>query len=130
MTVLTAGYSLDRTPKDIRALASKAGFPEVTLLDVRRSQTHSRNPHWRGGGVGAVWSPSLGNLGKTARWIRPRGASLALRVNAELILAGEVLLLVCCERDWRRCHRRYVAQVLRELTGAKIIHLGDDEHDA
>jgi uncharacterized protein (DUF488 family) len=42
---------------------------------------------------------------------------------AGLVRAGRRICLLCYERDPAHCHRRRVAEIIRERTGAKIEHL-------
>jgi uncharacterized protein (DUF488 family) len=42
---------------------------------------------------------------------------------AGLVRAGRRVCLLCYERDPAHCHRRRVAEIIRERTGAKIEHL-------
>ena len=78
-----------------------------------------------------AWFKELGNPSRKLPWspIEPEKAEETLSVLAKTIrregdtqYAGP-LVLVCSETDYRRCHRREIAERLAEMTACEVIHL-------
>lgn len=152
MTVLTAGHGAADQDTLTRLLVDA----EVALVvDVRRSPGSRRHPHvaraalagWLGdAGIGYRWQEALG--GRRSRvagsphtaLTDPAFQGYADHLDTEVArgaldeLAREAattrLALLCAEADWRRCHRRYLADdlVLRgHLDVRHLTHTGELE---
>lgn len=135
------------------ALLHRAGVRR--LVDVRIAPGSRRNPQFgqdalraalEGAGVAYEWRKELGGFRKP----RPGSRHTALR-NAMLqgyadhmdtegfrealawlldTSASTPTAVMCAEADWRRCHRRMIADAL-VASGARVVHLldtGDEEH--
>jgi hypothetical protein len=136
LVVYSWGYGRDRTFEDLLAALpeDRWGPWRIPIIDVRRSRA-SRNPHWscRNGSYPPewkiyVWLNHLGNAqeAKRGEWLPAHGPNLMI----EHLLIAEgwlrktgAVVLVCAERDHRRCHRVQVAEALAARTGAKVAHL-------
>lgn len=126
--VYTVGYGGHRQrPAHLLETVVAAGG---VVVDVRLS-ARSRLPQWSGAQLRAVFGdryehvPELGNR----NYKRP-GCAVEL-VDAEAgiarvlsLLADQPVVLLCGCADWRRCHRRVVAELLAECSGAVVEHLG------
>jgi uncharacterized protein (DUF488 family) len=137
LTVYTWGHSRERTFEDLLA-ALRLTWPEpwrVPIVDVRRSRG-SRNPRWHCDGtvrtqlvyLWYVWLNGLGNAqsAPSGTWVPARGDAVMeqhLDYAASLLRRYGAVVLVCAERDHRKCHRVQVAEALAERTGAEVVHL-------
>ncbi|NJO93222.1 MAG: DUF488 domain-containing protein [Hydrococcus sp. RM1_1_31] len=71
------------------------------------------------------WSETvLGNLSGTSKWIspNPEEANQVLRQIAKQT-KFQTILLLCAEKDYQKCHRLEVANLLKELTNLPVKHL-------
>lgn len=150
MKIYTWGYSTNRALDDLLAALREDGWCGKTtpcLVDVRRSRK-SRNPLWdldgspiahprkdhdtigRLHGVRYIWADGLGNQGSTPRWVRhplwEKHIGMIVGAmpggNGPVQFAGP-WILVCAEKDHRKCHRTEVAEELAKLTDAEVVHL-------
>jgi uncharacterized protein (DUF488 family) len=143
MTLFTIGYEKARLADFLAAL----GEADVkTLIDVR-DRPISRRPGFskrqlaaaleetgiRYLGLRALGTPPEGReAGRSGRWERfwaivearlaTPEAELGLHEAAETA-QQEVSCLLCYEADWRRCHRRRVAEILGDRHAFAIHHL-------
>jgi uncharacterized protein (DUF488 family) len=71
-----------------------------------------------------ISEPALGNTSGNQNWVPPdlEGAKKALLEISNIVKLGTILLL-CCEKDFRRCHRVDVAKELQQLTKVPIKNL-------
>ena len=133
LTIYTAGHS-SRSLEEFLALLE--GHRIRTVADVRRRPWSSRF-HWFGRealedalrrrGLRYVWLEALGGLrggGLAAyrRHMETREFEAGLDALLGLASRGRTLVM-CAERDWRRCHRALLADRLTAL-GVEVIHLG------
>ncbi len=146
-TVWTIGHGALST-EAIAATLRAAGVR--TLLDIRRFPTSRRSPHlaqdrlaadlpslgiayeWAGEALGGRRSPRPGPTRHTAwadrafRGYADHTDSTLFREAVESLVerarAGERLAVMCAEVDWRRCHRRLVADALT-VRGVAVVHL-------
>jgi len=130
--VFTVGHS-NRSLEALIALLREAGVQ--TVVDVRRFPGSRRWPWFRQDalkagleveGIRYVW---LGEtLGGYTRPPYPEYmATPAFRQGLEALeqLAREgAVAILCAEKDWRRCHRRFIAQAL-VTRGWQVVHLLD-----
>ena len=141
--LFTIGYEKARLAD---VLATLAGAAVATLIDVR-DRPLSRRPGFskrqleaaieeagmRYLSLRALGTPPEGReAGKRRDWdrfwriveIRLAGpeAELALH-EAGMIATRSASALLCYEADWRRCHRRRVAEMLAERHGFAVHHL-------
>ena len=147
-TAYSVGHS-NREPDELLDLLREAGI--ATLADVRRVPASRRHPWFAraaldaalaGAGIRYRW---LGEgLGGRRAPMRPVEASpnAALREEAfrayadafdephfqrelgilEQLAADAPTAMLCAERDWRRCHRQLLSDVL-VARGREVIHL-------
>lgn len=151
-TVYSVGHS-NREAKALLALLSRAGI--AVVADVRRVPASRRHPWfaraaldadlavagiryaWLGDGLGGRRSPERpveASRNGALRDAAFRAYADAfdgdafrrdLRALEELATAAPTAFL-CAERDWRRCHRRLLADVLT-TRGWQVIHLVDED---
>ena len=139
----TIGYEKARLA-DVVATLAAAGV--ATLIDVR-DRPISRRPGFskrqlaasleeagiRYVGLRPLGTPPEGReAGRRRQWDRfwaivndklsTADAELALSQAAE-IAADSASCLLCYEADWRGCHRRRIAEIIHERSGAKVEHL-------
>lgn len=142
-TLYTIGYEKARLGDFIATLLA-AGVE--TLIDVR-DRPQSRRPGFskrqlaaaveeagmRYLGLPALGTPPEGRLaGRRGEWSRfwsivedrlaSAGAELALAAASEMARQSASCLL-CYEADWRRCHRKRVAEMLADRCGVSLCHL-------
>lgn len=139
--LFTAGTS-NRTEEDVGELFADNRI--TRLVDIR-SMRGSRTPLWdetRYGNVtklcqklGITYDPSLhvilGGLQNGRMTIKnfrqyaqtPTYAS-GIRLLKHVVLTenGGNAIIMCCERDYKQCHRRVIAETLR-AEGWEVIHL-------
>ncbi len=128
--ILTFGYGNRKDYKEFVDYLEKYNVSFV--VDVRfRPRAWSRK--WYGDQVEKlcvsknikyISKPALGNTSGNAKWEPPdkKEAQKSLQEVAKLAVNGNILLM-CAEKDWRRCHRTEVAEKLEELIQISIQHL-------
>ena len=134
--VYTVGHSNRSLEEFIRLLER---FRIVLVVDVRRWPTSRRFPWFerralesalRSRGIAYAW------LGDLLGGFRPGGyeaymASDEYRKGIEVLrklIDGEIrgyVAIMCRERLWFRCHRRFIADTLASL-GYRVIHIVDE----
>ena len=149
MTLWTVGHGT-RTTEDLADLLRSAGV--TTLIDVRRYPAGRRQPHLARVRLAADlprlgisyewWGEALG--GRRGRstpepvsnpWRSPGFAAYAAYMTTDAFRTGlaalearaktgEVLVIMCAETLWWRCHRRLIADALT-LHGIEVRHLLD-----
>ena len=137
MDLYTIGYEKARLA-DVVAALSAAGV--AALIDVR-DRPISRRPGFskrqlaaaleEAGidyvGLRALGTPPEGRMaGRTRQWDRFWGIvenRLASAEAAAEIAQRAPACLLCYEADWRRCHRRRVAEILADRCGFAVRHL-------
>jgi uncharacterized protein (DUF488 family) len=133
LTIYTWGYSTNRTFEDLLAALpeDRRESGRVAIIDVRRSR-RSRNPQWHCPHYSHwehySWLMYLGNAEGAARgtWqpaLGPKRMQEHLDYATSLLRRYGAVVLICAERDPRRCHRVQVAEALAARTGAEIVHL-------
>jgi uncharacterized protein (DUF488 family) len=142
MHPLTIGHGV-RPLDELVATLREAGV--ATLVDVRRFPGSRRNPQFNQGPL----REALGDAGITYRHAVELGGRRSgepgeddfacLRVGAfrsyaarmrtdawQAALAAELAqpapCFMCAETDWRRCHRRLIAELLT-ARGSEVVHL-------
>ncbi len=146
-TIWTIGHGTLST-EAIAAALRTAGVR--TVVDIRRFPTSRRSLHltrdrlaadlpalgiayeWAGEGLGGRRSPRPGPTRHTAwedrafRGYADHTDSPIFRDAVEALVrrarASERLAVMCAELDWRRCHRRLVADALT-VRGVSVVHL-------
>lgn len=70
-----------------------------------------------------AWSYELGNLTRSANNVKLKSPEQGFK-NLELLMRdlGNVLLL-CAEKNPERCHRSYIARMMKERAGVPVVHL-------
>lgn len=146
-TIWTIGHGALSTAAIVAALR-RVGVE--TVVDIRRFPTSRHSPHltrdrlitdlpslgiayeWAGEALGGRRSPRPGPTRHTAwqdrafRGYADHTDSPIFREAIDRLVAraraGERLAVMCAELDWRRCHRRLVADALT-VRGASVVHL-------
>ncbi len=131
MRIYTVGHS-SRNIEEFIPLLRKYGIE--LLVDVRSHPGSSRFPHFNKEnlekalsreGITYLHMPELGGLrrGSYADYVKTEEFKRAL---SKLIqLAGDSrTAIMCAERDWRNCHRRFISQELVK-EGLQVIHILD-----
>ena len=119
--VYTLGYS-GRQLDEIRAMVEEK---EAILFDIRFSP-RSRNPTWSEGNLRAAFGAryrhirALGNANYRGHSIRIQDFDAGLRAITE---SGRPVILMCACKEYEHCHRRLVAERLREH-GFDVSELG------
>lgn len=130
--IVTWGYQARNLP-DVCSVCSEHGVN--LIVDVRRSP-YSQQPVWNrellireldGNGVPKYISmPGLGNYNTMSGWV-PGPEEILVPALEQLDAAMEMCLavmLMCREREHLICHRKDVADLVRERTGCDVVHLG------
>ncbi len=131
MRVYTVGHSSREIGEFIYIL--KAYGIEL-LIDVRSYPRSSRFPQFnrenlekvlRKEGIGYLHTPRLGGFRKGGypSYTRTREFVRAVDRLVEAIKGREVAIM-CAEKDWRNCHRRFIAAELTRR-GIVVVHLID-----
>jgi len=122
--IYTLGYSQHNAASTLERLLRQ---PRILLLDVRYQPICRWNPAWNRADLAARygeqyrWEPRLGNVNywsQTRPIHFPTGYRQAVRETANLLCAGTSLVLLCCCRDERSCHRSLVAKLVQEALPA------------
>ncbi len=147
--VFTLGHS-DRTEEQFFSILEKSSIRLVA--DVRSNPASARFPHFERRALASA----LEKRGLVYRWFRDLGgrrpstlreeehtalAEAGLRRYAAVMNTGEfttcardllgiaastVAVILCAERDFRRCHRHLLSDKL-QLLGARVVHILDVE---
>ncbi len=133
--IFTVGHS-NRSPDALVALLRAAGVQAVA--DVRRFPRSRRWPWFDR----AALEAALPAQGLAYRWLgdalggyarppypayvhTPAFAQGLARLEA--LARAAPLAVLCAERDWRHCHRRFIADALCRR-GWAVVHLLDPDH--
>lgn len=144
----TVGHGL-LDAEQLTALLQDAGT--AVLVDVRSQPWSRRNPAARkdalerwvpAAGIDYRWERDLGGRrseapadrdpgidepGFRAYTAHMRSAAFTATLRAVLERSGpDPVALMCAEGDWRRCHRRFIADVLTIVHERSVVHLGHD----
>ena len=129
--IFTIGHSM-HTAEAFADLLTRHGI--ATLADVRRHPGSRRVP-WTNSGaiarslpVAYVHIPELGGRrgDDPFRAYAQHMESEEFALGLERLLAlPEPVAMMCAEGDWRRCHRRLVADLLA-ARGFEVLHIGPD----
>jgi uncharacterized protein (DUF488 family) len=148
--ILTIGHS---THDLDRFLGLLQGAGVETVADVRRYPGSRRNPQFGAVRLAAALEErgialeALGEQLGGRRQRRPRSANAGWRVEGFRAYAdymqeapfaagldrlaqtasGRRTTVMCAEADWRRCHRRLIADAMT-VRGWRVLHLGPDGH--
>lgn len=104
------------------------------LVDVRSYPKSSRFPHFNienlemtlsKEGIEYVHIPELGGLRKEGYASYMRTVEFREAISELIQLAkNRRTAIMCAERDWRNCHRRFIAEELARR-GVEVIHILD-----
>ena len=142
MRVFTIGHGT-RPVEELVETLTRAGVR--TLVDVRRFPASRRNPQFNQGALAASLSGSgilyrhavelggrrSGEAGEeryaciTTRAFRSYAARMGSDAWQEALadsLTEPVPCFMCAEKAWRRCHRRFIAELLT-ARGHTVVHL-------
>ncbi len=128
--VYTVGHS-NRSLEEFLSLLEEYGVEVV--VDVRRWPVSSKYPHFNSEslrkslenrGYGYVWlGRELGGYreGGYERYMETEDFKSGLKALEELALR-RVVAVLCAERLWFRCHRRFIADALVR-DGFRVVHI-------
>ncbi len=131
--VYTVGHS-NRQLKEFLAILERYSIDLV--VDVRRFPTSRKFPHFsrdslaaalQAMGVSYVW---LGDLlggfrsGGYEKYTETDDFARGMARLVELVESGRTVAVMCRERLWFKCHRRFIADKLVEM-GYVVIHIID-----
>ncbi len=128
--VFTVGHG-NRSWEDFWAVLQGAGVQQV--VDVRRYPRSRRWPHFNREalaaalarqGVGYHWlGEALGGYAQPPypAYMQTEAFARGL-AHLEALAARQPTAVLCAERDWRRCHRRFIADALC-ARGWQVVHL-------
>lgn len=131
----TVGHST-RSLEELIGLLKKYGIEVV--VDVRRFPTSKMYPHFRREvlqreltkeGIEYVWlGESLGGFreGGYERYMETEEFARGMEELLDVLESGKGVAILCRERLWFKCHRRFLSDVLTGL-GYRVIHLIDKE---
>jgi uncharacterized protein (DUF488 family) len=127
-------YTVGHSTRTIEVLTEIVGsFHVAVIVDVRRFPTSRRWPWWSREsmekalperGLVYVWlGDLLGGMRKGGYEAHMQSPDFLRGIQEVRRLAGaSVTSLLCAEKDFRRCHRRFIADALvRE--GVKVLHI-------
>ena len=125
-------YTIGHSSRELSQFISLLHEFEINLIvDVRSYPTSTRYPQFNGEtlkralelhSIEYTHMPSLGGLGRDYRQYM-RGEKFSSSISKLIDLSRDkVLALVCAERDWRRCHRRFISETL-VVKGIEVIHI-------
>ncbi|RLE90330.1 MAG: DUF488 domain-containing protein [Thermoprotei archaeon] len=133
ITVYTIGHSNRELSEFINLLKA---YDVQVLIDVRRFPTSKKFPHFirdklrdvlEGEDIEYYW------LGDLLGGFRPGGYRSYMKTNEfkrgiqrlmKIISRGKTTVIMCKEKLWFRCHRRFISDVLVEK-GIKVVHIVD-----
>ncbi len=132
MRIFSVGHSSRSMEEFIRVLKA---YDIELLVDVRSVPYSSRFSHFsrenlesalKGRGIEYIHLPELGGFKEggyrrfmeTERFKKGIGRLLKLAKRSRTAF-------MCAERDWRNCHRRFIASRLTEM-GLEVIHIVDE----
>ncbi|HDD33784.1 MAG: DUF488 domain-containing protein [Thermoprotei archaeon] len=137
-TVYTVGHSTRSLEELIKLLKA---YGVGILVDVRRFPTSSICPHFKAEnlekalkrrGIRYVWlGDKLGGFrkGGYAKYMETEDFRRGLEELVEVIEEGEArgvgVAIMCSEKLWFKCHRRFIADALAEK-GIKVLHIIDE----
>lgn len=64
----------------------------------------------------------LGNNSKSLPW-QPKDKHAAMVCIKKYSALDKNILLLCCEKDYNKCHRKEVAELMGNLSGREVVHL-------
>ena len=131
MRIYTVGHS-SRELSEFIALLKSHGIE--LLVDVRSFPKSSRFPHFnrvqlesvlKKEGIDYIHIPELGGLRKEGylNYIRTEEFKEALEELMSL-LTNRKTAIMCAERNWRECHRRFIAEELVKRK-VEVVHILD-----
>lgn len=135
-TIYTAGYASPQGQERVEVFMRgrlTVGVPasKIMLVDTRLRPVSPFRPQWCKRGLTQVYGdryvsvPDLGNLNYRDRRlpIMLRNAAAGLAQVLALIDRGCVVCLLCACAQVETCHRRVVADLLRERCSCRVVHL-------
>lgn len=132
-TIFTIGYGGLKTLDDLKAILDKNGITK--LIDIR-SVPHSRK--WKKDDI--TWSkedmqayfgaryihkPTMGGKGfEPQDYLRWQQVAREVLMEVMVLAETEIVALMCTEKNWKKCHRNYLAgRALQETGRFKVEHL-------
>ena len=137
-TVYTVGHSTRSLEELVKLLRA---YEVGILVDVRRFPTSSKYPHFNAEtlrvelekrGIHYVWlGDKLGGFrkGGYAKYMETEDFRKGLEELLGIIRKGEVrgvkVAIMCAERLWFKCHRKFIADALVKH-GIKVLHIVEE----
>ncbi|MCY0868790.1 MAG: DUF488 family protein [Desulfurococcus sp.] len=133
--VYTIGHS-NRSLEEFHRLLSK--YRVEVVVDVRRFPKSKKYPYFnresleeslRRLGVDYMW---LGDLlggyreGGYESYVKTAGYREGITRLIEVAGSGRIIAVMCSEKLWFKCHRRFIADTLVE-EGFKVLHIIDED---
>src|SRR5579859_1825105 len=122
--VYTLGYA---TPGAELLLESWMNEPQTLLVDIRLSPFSRWSPSWRGRMLAARYGsryqhlPAFGNVNyRTSGAIELADVDAGVEWAMRHLLQGQNLVLLCACKDYERCHRKMVFDLLQRQLASRL----------
>ncbi len=120
----TLGYA---APDAEQQLATLMADPSTLLIDIRYSPRSRWQPQWNKKALQAAWGDhyvhvqALGNVNYRLpdAPIQLLDADAGIQWAVETLQAGYSLILLCACRDYERCHRKTVKELIENALSAQ-----------
>jgi uncharacterized protein (DUF488 family) len=120
----TLGYA---APDAEQQLATLMADPSILLVDIRYNPRSRWRPQWNKKALQAAWGDryrhvqALGNVNYRLpdAPIQLLDADAGIQWAGETLQAGYSLILLCACRDYERCHRKTVKELIEAALGEK-----------
>jgi uncharacterized protein (DUF488 family) len=128
--ILTFGYGNRTNYIDLEDAISQ--HKVSILIDVRKKprgwsakwSAKSLSAFCESIGIDYLPQTALGNDSGKSNWIPPdKDKAEAALSEVSNISKQKNVLLLCAEKDWKRCHRVDVSEEIRSRTGNKVLHI-------
>lgn len=109
--------------------------PDVLIIDIRYYPSSRWRPEWSRKRLMERFAPNychireLGNVNYRSSElpIELLDAKIGISQIASLLQEGRDICLLCACSDWRKCHRRVVAELLEnEVVGIRAVHFSPE----
>ncbi|MEM6519625.1 MAG: DUF488 domain-containing protein [Cyanobacteria bacterium P01_C01_bin.70] len=128
--ICTFGYGNRTSYSDLEAAISE--YDIHLVVDVRK-KPRGWSPLWSNFGLSKfcdsigieyLSKTALGNNSGNSKWLPPNPDEAESALNdVSIVSMNYSVLLLCAEKDWRRCHRAAVAERIADKTGNPVVHL-------
>jgi len=132
MKIYTVGHSSRRIGEFIKLLKT---YEIELLVDVRSYPKSSKFPQFnresieatlKRGGIGYVHMPELGGFREEGYLTYMESVKFQDALDRLIgFTKDRRAAIMCAEKDWRKCHRRFIAGALVDR-GVEVIHILDE----